>query len=181
MELGLSLDRRLSLTGLLIVLFAIWRITHLLWGEDGPGDVFARLRKLAGNGFFAHLLDCFYCLSLWVALPLAWAIGRDWLERLVLWFGLSGGAILLERVTEHNSRPAVPQWIESSPPLARCSPSLAATSSSSRCGSATSSIALSTNCRITTSRTTRSQSPCSTAHVGGRPLGQEVGHRRLPP
>ena len=106
------MDTRLSITGLLVVLLAVWRITHLLWGEDGPGDVFVRLRKLAGESLFGKLLDCFYCLSLWIALPFAWFAGRSWQERLVLWFGFSGGAILLERATAPNPHPPVAQWSE---------------------------------------------------------------------
>jgi hypothetical protein len=63
---------------------AVWRISHLFHAEDGPGDVFVRLRRLAGTGFAGTLLDCFYCLSLWVAAPLAWWIGGDWTERVLL-------------------------------------------------------------------------------------------------
>jgi hypothetical protein len=58
-----------------------------------------RLRRQAGAGFFAELLDCFYCLSIWIAAPLAVLIGEDWRERVLLWLALSGGAILLERFT----------------------------------------------------------------------------------
>ena len=54
---------------------------------------------MAGDGFWGTLLDCFYCLSLWIAAPIAWWMGSQWLERCVLWLALSGGAILLERVT----------------------------------------------------------------------------------
>jgi hypothetical protein len=80
-------------------ILAVWRITHLLWGEDGPGDIVVRIRRLAGDGFWGRVLDCFYCLSLWVAFPFAVIIGGGWPERVIAWFGLSGGAILLERLT----------------------------------------------------------------------------------
>src|SRR5262249_12396583 len=78
---------------------AVWRITHLLQAEDGPWDLSLRLHRAAGRGFWGQLLDCFYCLSLWVALPVALLYGPDWRMRVLLWLGLSGGAILLERVT----------------------------------------------------------------------------------
>jgi hypothetical protein len=115
----LFVDTRLSITGLALVLLAVWRITHLLWGEDGPGDIFVRLRKLAGESFFGQLLDCFYCLSLWIALPFAWLIGVGWLQQLVFWFAFSGGAILLERATAGKSHPPAAEWTETpsdSPP-----------------------------------------------------------------
>ena len=101
-----------SLTTLLIAILAVWRITHLFSGEDGPGDIFLRLRRLAGKSFLGQLLDCFYCLSLWFAAPAAWMLGETWLERVLLWLGLSGGAILLERLSDrnHKSPPAI--WHE---------------------------------------------------------------------
>jgi hypothetical protein len=82
---------------------AVWRITHLLNAEDGPWELVVRLRRLAGNGFWAVLLDCFYCLSLWIAAPFAYAIGAGWMERLLLWPALSAGAIILERVAPEKT------------------------------------------------------------------------------
>jgi hypothetical protein len=77
---------------------AVWRITHLLHAEDGPGNVFGRLRRLAGEGFWGAILDCFHCLSVWVAVLFACWQGNSWKERLLLWPALSGGAILAERL-----------------------------------------------------------------------------------
>lgn len=104
------MNPHVSITSLLIVWLAVWRITHLLWGEDGPGDIFVRLRKLARQSFFGRLLDCFYCLSLWVAIPFAWWLGTAWPERLVLCFAISGGSILLERITAEKAPVAL--WTE---------------------------------------------------------------------
>jgi len=86
-------------------ILAVWRITHLLNAEDGPGKLLVRLRTLAGSGFWGEMLDCFYCLSLWVAAPFALILADVWSERLLLWPALSGAAILLERATA--SAPAV--------------------------------------------------------------------------
>ena len=82
-----------------IGMLSVWRVTHLLAVEDGPWHILARLRRRAGDGSFATLLDCFYCLSLWLAAPIAWMIGDGWKERTLLWLAFSGGAILLERAT----------------------------------------------------------------------------------
>jgi len=84
---------------LILGILGVWRVTHLLYAEDGPFRLVARLRHLAGTGFWGGLLDCFYCLSLWMAGPFAWFLGGEWRERLLLWPALSGGAILLERAT----------------------------------------------------------------------------------
>lgn len=83
---------------LVVAILGVWRITHLLQAEDGPWDFVVRLRAYAGSGGWGTLLDCFYCLSLWIALPFAWLCGEGWIERLLLWPALSAGAILLERV-----------------------------------------------------------------------------------
>ena len=82
---------------------SVWRITHLLNAEDGPWDLLARLRRLAGIGFSGQLLDCFYCLTLWIAIPFALLIGQGWKEQLLLWPALSAGASLLERGTSREA------------------------------------------------------------------------------
>jgi hypothetical protein len=84
---------------LVLAVLAVWRATHLLQAEEGPWDVFLRLRRATAGRMIGRALECFYCLSFWVALPLALTIGTDAIERLILWPALSGGAILLERAT----------------------------------------------------------------------------------
>jgi hypothetical protein len=97
---------------LILGVLAVWRITHLLNAEDGPWDLLVKLRRLAGNGVFGSLLDCFYCLSLWVAAPLAWVLGEGWKHRLLLWPALSGGAILLEKITSPEMVAPVAEYRE---------------------------------------------------------------------
>jgi hypothetical protein len=81
----------------------VWRVTHLFNAEDGPGRVLVRLRRRAGDGWLGQLLDCFYCLSLWVAVPASLLIGSGWKERLLLWLALSGAACLLEHATRERN------------------------------------------------------------------------------
>jgi hypothetical protein len=90
---------------LVLGILTVWRITHLLNGEDGPGNLLAGLRRRAGDGFWGGLLDCFYCLSLWIAVPFAWFLGAGWREKLLLWPALSAAAILLERLTARGTPP----------------------------------------------------------------------------
>jgi hypothetical protein len=84
-------------------ILSVWRCTHLLYAEDGPWNIFVRLRQFVGDGFWASLLDCFYCLSLWIAAPFGYFLGQTWKERTLLWMALSGGAIIIERVTQGTS------------------------------------------------------------------------------
>jgi len=84
---------------LLLGSLTVWRLTHLFNAEDGPGDLLVKLRRFVGNGFWGGLLDCFYCLSIWVAVPVAIYISENWLQRIVLCLAMSGAACLLERAT----------------------------------------------------------------------------------
>ncbi len=93
---------------LLLGALAVWRVTHLFNAEDGPWDLLARFRRAVGDGFVGKLLDCFYCLSVWVAAPLAYALGDGWRERLLYWPALSAAACLLERAT---AKPEIPPAI----------------------------------------------------------------------
>jgi hypothetical protein len=86
---------------------AVWRITHLLHAEDGPWNVLGNLRRLAGQSEVGRMMDCFYCLSIWTALPFAAALGKGWQASALLWPALSGAAVLLERAT---ARPAAAHW-----------------------------------------------------------------------
>ena len=83
---------------LIVAVLATWRITHLLANEDGPADLVARFRLRLGSGLAGQLMDCFKCLSLWVALPIALFVTRRPLELLLTWVALSGAACLLERL-----------------------------------------------------------------------------------
>lgn len=90
----------MTLTRLLIGILATWRISALLCYDDGPLDVFRRIRDWAARwAFLSGLLGCFWCTSVWVGvgvsmfmvavlrLPLYWLA--------LLPFAFSGGAILL--------------------------------------------------------------------------------------
>lgn len=89
----------------LLSMLAVWRATHMLQEEAGPFGVFARLQawiaskpdKVGGlnDGFF-----CFYCLSMWVALPFAVILAHGIASFFIYWLALSAGALLVQLV--HN-------------------------------------------------------------------------------
>ena len=87
---------------LVLALLATWRVTHLLAEEDGPADVIVRMRAWLGDRFIGKLMDCFNCLSLWIAAPAALFICRRPLEWLFTWLALSGGACLLQQFHVHS-------------------------------------------------------------------------------
>ena len=92
----------LSIGRFVLVALAVWRVTHLLAEEDGPGDVVVRLRKWLGNNIAGQAMDCFFCLSLWIAAPFAVLLAGDVLTWGLTWLALSGAACLLQRATESN-------------------------------------------------------------------------------
>lgn len=81
-----------------VAVLATWRVTHLLASEDGPADLIVRLRGRLGHGFAGKLMDCFYCLSVWIAAPAALFVSRKPLDWLFSWLAISGAACLLERL-----------------------------------------------------------------------------------
>lgn len=95
---------------LVILVLATWRLTSLLVWEDGPFEVFARLRHLLGvqyddlnrpmgGNWLAKGVICPACASVWFGT--LWAVAY-WLWPDVAWvalpFALSAGAIIVERI-----------------------------------------------------------------------------------
>ena len=70
----------------------------MLAKEDGPADAIVRLRRRLGNSLIGEMMDCFNCLSLWVAVPMTFFLSDRPPVLLLGWLALSGAAILLERV-----------------------------------------------------------------------------------
>lgn len=93
----------MTVIGLAIGILGVWRITHLLHAENGPWNTVERFRSLIGSNFWSALFGCFYCLSLWVAAPFAVFLAGGAKQRLLLWPALSGGAILIERLTSRDA------------------------------------------------------------------------------
>lgn len=91
---------------LVLAALACWRVTHLLSAEDGPFDLVLGLRQRLGNAALGRWMDCPYCVSVWVAMPLATLLADD----LPGWglgvLALSGATCLIERLLERPA-PAV--------------------------------------------------------------------------
>jgi hypothetical protein len=106
-----------TLTDLVILALASWRLAYMLVEEAGPFEVFSRLRYRAGVrsvvtrdnagqpvgsrtalNTLAEGLTCVWCVSVWAALVLLipWP-PLEWL-RLVL--AVSGGAIVIHEAIE---------------------------------------------------------------------------------
>jgi hypothetical protein len=92
----------MDLTQLVIASLAVYRVSHLIAFEDGPGDLILRIRKRAGNGWRGKLMDCPYCLSIWVSFPTAILFSKTINQFLVNWLALSGAVVVIEKLTGRN-------------------------------------------------------------------------------
>ena len=106
------------IVSLVICVFAIYRAALLIYEEAGPFGVIERLREGVqkhpwrfnpgpdGDLFRAlgEGLECFRCLSVWVALPVAvWLRWPDVVWMLLTWLALSGGAIIIKEAIDHEA------------------------------------------------------------------------------
>lgn len=93
---------------------AVWRLSSLLVREDGPGDVFAKLRTFSGVRYDEHsnsygtnilssALTCVWCTSVWVGFFVAFldkpAKLHTFLQRAL---ALSASAIIIDEVMNAN-------------------------------------------------------------------------------
>ena len=90
---------------LTLSVLATWRVSHLIAHEDGPFDMIVRLRRRAGDSVLGKLMDCPYCLSLWIAAPLALLLARTPGAWCVAWLAISGGSSLLEKFSRSDREP----------------------------------------------------------------------------
>ena len=82
---------------LILLGLATWRITAILVYDDGPRDIFVRLRDAIGGP-----LTCFWCTSVWVSLVasvLFAPVGAlSWREGFIWWWASAGIAVLIDEV-----------------------------------------------------------------------------------
>lgn len=96
------MDIPLFLLRFVLAVLATWRVSHLIAAEDGPADVIIRIRVRLGHSLAGRLMDCFNCLSLWIAAPAALYVTRNWVQWLMVWLAVSGAACLLDRAGQQQ-------------------------------------------------------------------------------
>lgn len=115
------------MTRLVMYMLALFRFTALLYEEEGPGGVLLDFRDYLGvselkeivqasdgtihsnyvrhaDGFWAELVSCPFCLSGWLAIPLALGYVKHWrfMDALAAWGALWAGTYLIFIMLGHN-------------------------------------------------------------------------------
>ncbi len=97
---------------LAIFVLATWRLASLFATEEGPYNLFGRIRKWSGMEYdehslpqgrneFAKMLMCVWCNSLWIGISFT-LLRLVWSD--AVWvavpLALSAGAIIIERIVQ---------------------------------------------------------------------------------
>jgi hypothetical protein len=86
----------------------------MLYREQGPKDAFVRMRAYfaqnqKGSGGLFDLVSCFFCISIWAAVPFALFIATNPLDFLAYVLVLSGIASLINEVLVRIGKDTITQ------------------------------------------------------------------------
>lgn len=87
----------LSPWGFIVLTLAVYRVAYLITREDGPLDLFAKLRGWLDprqQTWIGRGLNCILCVSFWIGLLGALLVGASWLE----WLAVCGAIVLWREV-----------------------------------------------------------------------------------
>lgn len=96
----------------ILVALATWRISSLLVKEDGPGEIFEKIRVKAGvrydeysrpyaSSVLAGILSCIWCCSVWVSFLTGIMLKpRNFADYLIKSLALSASTIIIDEVIE---------------------------------------------------------------------------------
>lgn len=96
------------LVRLIVAALATWRLSSLLLYEEGPFEVFMRLRSAVDAPGLGHaqlrvLFGCIYCMSVWTGLLCAMLMMSDlWVAMLP--FALSAVAVMVDKCSAQLSK-----------------------------------------------------------------------------
>lgn len=94
-----------------VVALAVWRLSSLLVKEEGPLDMFVRLRKFVGvkydefsepygTNLVSKIFACVWCMSIWLSAPatLSFILFPKFTFYASLLFAFSAVAIIVETI-----------------------------------------------------------------------------------
>lgn len=82
----------------ILAALATYRAARMIAMEDGPFDIFTRLQERIGQKtWIGRGLSCPLCVGFWIALIPAIYLASNLPEFFLLWFGIAGGAVVLQK------------------------------------------------------------------------------------
>jgi len=106
-------DERTLVLQMITVGFAAWRISSMLVNEEGPWNLFGKIRRLVGigvtengieyhnGGMLASLFSCVWCFSVWAS-PALWIVYL-FAPAIVFVFASMTIAIMIDRFVKWQS------------------------------------------------------------------------------
>jgi hypothetical protein len=98
---------------LVLAVFACYRLSELITIDDGPGDMFLRLRAWFGaynlgedgqpSTSIGRVIICQYCVGIWIAAALSFLFPVSLMTPLY-WFAIAGGQAFLQSVGGRNGQ-----------------------------------------------------------------------------
>lgn len=92
---------------LIIHILCVFRISYMFVEENGPGDIFARIRLYSIKNRLTHIypFECFYCTSVWTGLLLSMIVNQTVdIAVLIYGLGISAGSIIVYEVINRLSK-----------------------------------------------------------------------------
>lgn len=89
---------------LLLAILATYRLATLIAIDDGPFDIFSRMREEVGQAtWWGRGMHCPICIGFWISLLAAMAVPGMTLGQLgIWWMAIAGGSALLYRAVKHD-------------------------------------------------------------------------------
>jgi hypothetical protein len=88
-----------------VLVFAVYRLSHLIAKDDGPWRFIHGIRELVLNKYGydswqADGIHCTLCLSIWFSIPAAFCMKPENIViGFVYWMAIACGALIIERLT----------------------------------------------------------------------------------
>jgi len=93
----------LELIPMLIMAIAVWRITRIFCFENGPFELFLKLRVMLYKNEMGSLISCFHCLSVWVSILLVLSFFPVTLFSIPQTFCVAGIASIIQLLINNNN------------------------------------------------------------------------------
>lgn len=88
-----------NVINIILVTLGVFRLSYMVSNEDGPGDIFSKLREWVGqSNWVGRGLNCFLCVSFWVSSFGAFFLYPDDSKMFFTsWFAIAGLCLIIHK------------------------------------------------------------------------------------